>query len=170
MARLDQGLSTDPTNAYNWIDKSASSVSASLRDRQIEYQGLPVDFLVMLVDGVATDKPVYDEFGDPLTPDESLIGLTSQVISTKIIPDFKSYYLLLDLLGRGTESELPLECKMKSTDNIPPGSTCKISLRYPPENELREQIFEVLSTTVKHIETVYSKTLNLVPYRGKRTD
>lgn len=163
---INQHPSVEEVPGYAHTDR-VGQYAAALRDRHIEQSGKAVVFTIPVnAEGFADAE--YDFNGDPI--DQTTIGVDAVHLETKIIPKYESYYNLLDVLGSESVNDTPLEAMVKSTDEIPQGSQVELDVNFSGSVGVKSILFEVLNGTAKHIDSVYSRTILLVPKRGVRDD
>jgi hypothetical protein len=128
---------------------------ACVRDHWIEQNGLCVTVMEPST-GTAEENKV-DFYSDFCTE--------NRIDSLKwLVPLWKDYYTILDVLGEDNEDPLPLEALVKTTDHWFRDSIVRLPV-LNTENQLIDKYWRVLSGQQRHLEAVYDKKIKLVPAR-----
>lgn len=127
---------------------------SGLRDRYIELHGI-----LALVKKPSTENK-YDVYGD----------LDTENYETNyeyLVPRYQDYYQLLSIFGTNAEQSLPLEVLAKTTSHIPKDSLFDLTVYYPGTFQGNKLTWRVLSSEVKHLETVQARQIMCVPARER---
>ena len=144
-------------SVYRTIGNRAAAYQASLRDKYIENTGIEVTIYK------PNSENQLDAFGDQDTNNAARVE--SQIV---VVPHFKDYYQIIDILGENVENDLPLEVQIKTTEHLPIDTLIQIPLpnKYAEEGEgVQAMMWRVLSVEQKHLDTGYSKVAKCVPSR-----
>lgn len=122
------------------------------RDQQIEMEGLKVTLHIP----VDTENPV-DFYGDP--------EVTNRVDTViYMIPLYKSYFEILDVLGTDAENDLPLEGLIKMSDHVPRETVFRLPVRNDA-GQLIDRFWRVIGSEIRHLDVGFEKIIKFVPAR-----
>lgn len=124
-----------------------------LRDRQIEHEGLRVT-----IHEPIDQENTVDFYGDP-----EISNRKDRVVY--MIPIYRDYFEILDVLGTDAENDLPLECLIKTSDHIPRETVFRLPVRNDA-GDLIDRFWRVIGSELRHLDLGYQKIIKCVPARG----
>jgi hypothetical protein len=130
---------------------SAIAYQAKLRDRDIDLSGVKAWIRERLNEGTK------DFYGDPIIK----FGPRRPI---SLIPLYRQYYNVVDLMGSDVELNVPFQCIVKVRDHIPNNSVIELPLRND-DGRLVSNWWTVNSTQIQHLERRYSRVAYLSPTR-----
>jgi hypothetical protein len=137
--------------SYHDLADISIDYQVQIRDRDVEIKGI----CTIIRRPIVENK--LDFYGDPI----SQYGNDEQIY---IIPQYDGYYQIIDLLGQDVEATLPLKAIVKVSDYIPNDSVVHLAVRNN-KGTMEKRWWRIQSTSVKHLESHYSRIANLAPVR-----
>lgn len=142
---------------YRLYADCAALVNSCLRDKYIEQHGLCVTAMLPLSESSEV-KSNYTVFGDPCADNR-------KDETRWLIPLFKDYHQILNLVGDDIEDPLPLECLVKTTELWPNDTLFRLPVYDEAMDQLVDRYWKVIRPERKHLEVTYSKKIKVVPAR-----
>jgi len=136
---------------YRVLANRSANYQAHLRDDQIR------DWGVLTVIRRPIVENNNDFYGDPIStygPEEPIF----------VLPNYASYYQVIDILGQDVEFKLPLEVMAKVEDYVPNDSVLHLQVRNSL-GSMEKRWWRVLSSDVKHLESQFSRVIRCTPVR-----
>jgi hypothetical protein len=137
--------------SYRQLANRAVDYVAALRNSDIDRAGVVTK---IRRPDVENSMNYYGDFVSSYLPEDDI----------SVVPQYNKYYQVIDVLGYCVEPELPLEALIKTDDYVPNDSVIQIAVR-SLAGGMQSRWWRVLSTQVKHIESVYARVAYLSPVR-----
>lgn len=141
---------------FRGLANEALNSQACKRDKYIEAHGICVNAMLPLTEEGNFDSQV-DYFGDKVT-------VNRKDIVMPLVPQYRDYYQLLDIVGEDLEEPLPLECLVRTSDYWPLDTIFRLPVR-DTAGIVQDRYWRVIKQEQKHLEVGYSKKIYVVPAR-----